>query len=79
MTDRVLNQQPTARSTRLGRVTIPASDRPAGYTSLEAWEESASRICVAFQLDGWSQPEFDFFGTWTEAYAAHPALARLAD
>jgi hypothetical protein len=69
------NGIPMARSTRLGLVSIPPSDRPAGYTYLEAWEETADRICVAFMLDGWSQPEFDFFGSWTEAYAAHPLLA----
>lgn len=65
----------TATSTKLGIVTIPANDRPAGYDYLEAWEESATRICVAFQLAGWSQPEFDCFGSWAEAHAAHPALA----
>jgi hypothetical protein len=71
-------ERPTALSTRLGLVTIPASDRPAGYTYLEAWEEAAGRICVAFALDRWEDdaPEFDFFGSWAEAYAAHPALAQ---
>jgi hypothetical protein len=69
----------TATSTTLGRVTIPASDRPAGYTSLEAWEETATRICVAFMLDGWTTPEVDVFGSWAEAHAAHPALVRLDD
>ena len=65
----------TVRHPTLGLVTIPGSDRPAGYRYLAAWEETAERICVVFQLDGWSQPEFDFFGSWAEAYAAHPALA----
>ena len=45
------------------------------YTYRDAWEEAPTRICVAFQLDIWSQPEFDFFGSWAEAYVAHPALA----
>jgi hypothetical protein len=66
---------PTAHSTKLGPVTIPGSDRPAGYSYLEAWEETATRICVAFQFDGWTQPEFDFFACWADAYAVHPALA----
>jgi hypothetical protein len=65
----------TAHSTRLGRVTIPGSDRPMGYDYLSASEETADRIRVTFQLEGWEQPEFDFFGSWAEAYAAHPALA----
>jgi hypothetical protein len=71
-------ERPTALSTRLGLVTIPARARPAGYTYLEAWEEAADRICVAFARDGWEDdaPEFDFFGSWAEVYAAHPALAQ---
>lgn len=66
----------TATSTKHGLVTIPASDHPAGYSYLEAWEEASDRICVAFQLERWTQPEFDFFGSWMEAHAAHPALAQ---
>jgi hypothetical protein len=64
------------RHERLGLITIPGPDRPAGYSYLDAWEETADRICVAVMLDGWSQPEVDCFGSWAEAYAAHPALAR---
>jgi hypothetical protein len=64
------------RHSRLGVVTIPGPDRPAGYEYLEAWEEAVDRICVAFQLDGWTQPEVDYFSSWAEAYAAHSALAR---
>ena len=48
---------------QLGLVTIPGPDRPAGYVYLDAWEETADRICVIFQLEGWDQPEVDFFGS----------------
>jgi hypothetical protein len=73
--DRLPSETVLVRHGRLGLVTIPGPDRPAGYEYLEAWEEAADRIGVAFQLDGWRQPEFDFFGSWPEAYTAHPALA----